>query len=168
MSETEKVIRRLDTWEKRRKLLASFQEALLERFPEEDYNVFVFGSYVRNDFRDGESDIDLIVYCESRIRQMELEEFCRSFFVRAELEADVLPYYYTEDAYVYAVGILNSVHLTDYYPKKLRNELYIIAGNYAKHKKENAIRKKYQNWEYALRRRYLMRKEGGTYGKASR
>ena len=157
--------RNLSAWSERRKLLEEFQCVLKDAFPKEDYNIFVFGSFVRNDFCDGESDIDLIVYCDNPLKRMELEDTAKQFFNCVRLESDILPYYYMDDAYIYAVGILNSIHLTDYYPKKLKDELYIISGNYSKHKKENELRRKYQRWEYALKRRSLNReKEMEYYG----
>ena len=105
------------TWPERRAALEKFQGALQEKFPEMDYNVFVFGSFVRDDFQDGKSDIDMIVYCEDMLKRMEIAEFCSEYFKRRQLEADVLEYYYMEDAYTYAVGILNSIQMTEYYPK---------------------------------------------------
>lgn len=157
----------LSSWLGRRKILEQFQQLLQIRFPKVDYNIFVFGSFVRNDFCAGESDIDLIIYCDDRLKRMELEDLCREFFSEAGLETDILPYYYMDDAYVYVVGILNSVHLTAYYPKKLKDELYIIAGNYCVYKKENALKRKYQRWEYAIQRRRLKQEEMESNGKTS-
>ena len=151
--------RDLSAWTSRKELLEEFIRELEEYFPEENYNIFVFGSFIRKDFCDGRSDIDLIIYCEDRLKMMELEELTRNFFENAGLEADILPYYFMSDAYIYAVGILNSIHLTDYYPKKLKDELYIIAGNYAFYKKENELRKKYQKWEYVIQKRNLIKQK---------
>ncbi len=149
----------LATWKERRELLADFQMKLLHQFGENDYNVFVFGSYIREDFTPGESDIDLIVYCNKIIKRMDIVDYCRDYFYQQGLPCDVLEYYYYEYEYVYAIGILNSVPLTDYFPKQLKDELYIIAKNYAAHKRENALQQKYQDWEYVIYKRKSIHKK---------
>lgn len=140
----------LDTWNNRRLLLEKFQSELLNRFSENDYNVFVFGSYTRKDFNPETSDIDMIVYCPNTLKRMDIAEFCNCFFKNEDLQADVLEYYYLPDAYIYAVGILNSIRLTDYYPKILKNELYIIAKNYNNYLKKQSIKKRYMRWDYII------------------
>lgn len=158
----------LATWKERRALLADFQTNLLKRFGEDDYNVFVFGSYIREDFTPGESDIDLVVYCDNIIKRIDIVDFCREYFYHHNLPCDVLEYYYYEYEYVYATGILNSLPLTDYFPKKLRDELYIIAKNYAVHKKENVLRQKYQHWEYVIyKNKSAIKKEVPINGKVT-
>lgn len=149
------------TWPERRAALEKFQGALQEKFPEMDYNVFVFGSFVRDDFQDGKSDIDMIVYCEDMLKRMEIAEFCSEYFKRRQLEADVLEYYYMEDAYTYAVGILNSIQMTEYYPKKLRNELYVITRRYARYLEGQRRKLKYMRWDYTMWKR---RKEENNHG----
>lgn len=156
----------LDTWASRRLLLMKFQAELLEIFPAEDYNVFVFGSYIRNDFNSETSDIDLIVYSDNSIERGDIVEFCKKYFQELELPSDVLEYYYSRDAYIFAQGILNSIHLTDYYPDRLKNELYIISTYYSRYMKEAAIKNKYMHWAYVLNK-YELNKERGNDGRDS-
>ncbi|MDO5424858.1 MAG: nucleotidyltransferase domain-containing protein [Eubacteriales bacterium] len=146
----------LSVWTERRELLLRFQKELLDKFPEEDYNVFVFGSFVRSDFREGQSDIDMIVYCNDTKKQYAIHEFCENFFEEQGLSSDVLNYYYIPDAYVYAVGILNSIKLTDFYPQRLKDELYLIARNYGFHRREQEVQRRYLNWDYLIGRKRAM------------
>lgn len=143
----------LSVWDKRRELLEELQSGLVGRFGEKDYNIFVFGSYVRTDFVAGKSDIDLIVYCEESEKQIDIAEFCTDFFKKKGISADILEYYYMENAYIYVNGILNSVALTDYYPKKLQAELYVIAKRYSQYLEGQKIKKKYMHWDYIINNR---------------
>ena len=152
----------LSDWKGRRELLVEFQSALIRQFGENDYNVFVFGSYVRQDFEAGKSDIDLIVYCEILEKKMDIADFCMGFFRDRGISADVLEYYFMEEAYVYVNGILNSIPLTDYYPKKLRAELYLIAKRYSQYLEGQQIKRKYMNWDYVLQNNWKENKNGRT------
>ena len=72
---------KLDSWEKRRELLVRFQSELIQAFPDEsDYNVYVFGSFIRRDFKPGISDIDLIIYCNDFLKRCDINDFLIQFF----------------------------------------------------------------------------------------
>lgn len=141
----------LSEWEKRRQLLIEFQKGLQLEFQVEDYNVFVFGSYIRPDFVAGESDIDMIVYCEDKNRQGAIADFCREFFLAAGIESDVLEYFYSVNAYIFANGILNAFPMTGYYPEKLKNELYVIMRNFRYHIGDKKRKEKYYHWAYVYK-----------------
>ena len=77
---------KLDSWEKRRELLVRFQSELIQAFPDEsDYNVYVFGSFIRRDFKPGISDIDLIIYCNDFLKRCDIYDFCSQFFEQEQL-----------------------------------------------------------------------------------
>lgn len=141
----------LSEWEERRSLLIKFQKNLMQQFQKEDYNVFVFGSFIRSDFVAGESDIDMIVYCEDKRRQESIADFCRDFFDQTGIKSDILEYFYSESAYIFANGILNAFPMTEYYPDSLKGELYLIVRNYRRHLGEKKRREKYYHWAYICR-----------------
>ncbi len=131
----------LDTWKERRDWLIRFQKELLEKFPDEDYNVFVFGSYVREDFNPEQSDIDMIVYCNDFMKRTDIVQFSEKFFQSRGWETDILEYYFIPEAYIYVVGIMNAIQMTDYYPQELKYQLYVIAKNYSRFLEEQAVKK---------------------------
>lgn len=76
----------LDSWEDRRKLLVRFQAELIQAFPDEsDYNVYIFGSFIRSDFKPGISDIDLIIHCNDFLKRCDIYDFCSLFFKQEHL-----------------------------------------------------------------------------------
>lgn len=142
----------LSTWEKRRQLLIDFQGALIAKFPEENYNVFVFGSYITNRFRQNESDIDLIVYADTDKRIFDIARWTSAFFANTGLPSDVLEYTDMPKAHVILFGILNSIKMTDYYPQKLEDDLFKMWKDYTYiEKPAMANKKKYQRWEHIIR-----------------
>jgi predicted nucleotidyltransferase len=149
----------LETWKERRNVLIQFQLELDERFLDRDYNIFIFGSFVRADFKPGQSDIDLIVYCNDMLKRIELAEYCEEYFHSIGIKADVLEYYFMPEAYIYAVGILNSVQMTDYYPQELKDELYHITKKYHIFLEEQRVKEKYMRWAYQIRKAKLMEKK---------
>lgn len=138
----------LSDWGERRQLLIAFQKELVTYFPEGDYNVFVFGSYIRPDFVAGKSDIDMIIYCDDRKKQEVIADFCRTFFQEAGIESDVLEYFYSESAYIFVNGILNSFPMTEYYPEKLKCELYLMSKEFRQSLEEKRRKGKYYHWAY--------------------
>lgn len=72
------------------------------------------------------------------------------------------------DGYIFATGILNAFPMTEYYPKSLRDELYIIAKNYQRYLERQELKKRYLKWDYMINKSRL-KKEGekscGRYSK---
>lgn len=159
---------KLDSWEKRRELLVRFQSELIQAFPDEsDYNVYVFGSFIRRDFKPGISDIDLIIYCNDFLKRCDIYDFCSQFFEQEQLPCDILEYSYMPEGYIFATGILNAFPMTDYYPKALRDELYVITRNYQRYLERQEIRKKYLRWDYLINKARLEKEEERAYGRHS-
>lgn len=152
----------LSTWKARRELLKLFQRELLKEFPQEDYNIFIFGSYITNKFVSGESDIDIIVYCEDQEKQNNIAVFTKEFFGNHNLQSDVLQYFFSMNAPIYAL-ILESIRLTDYFPKKLKAELYYLLKAYNLDMQQKAEKQRYLHWCYLIRKEKL-EKEEEAYG----
>ena len=139
-------------WKNRRDILIVFQKDLIKAFPEEHYNVYVFGSFIRQDFEFSRSDIDILVYTLDVFLRARLDLFILDWFKVRNIPCDVLLYCYNPYAYVYPQAILNGFALTDYYPPRLRNELWVITKMYETHVREELERKKHLAWEQAFER----------------
>lgn len=150
----------LETWKERRELLLKFCEKLQSQFTEENYNIFVFGSYVRNDFRPGDSDIDLVVYCPDDEKREKLAQFARDYFQNYGLDSDVLPYYFSPNATIFYPAILNGIKLTDYYPLQLQKELYLLRKHYDAECKRKKAKEKYLWWDYILMKAGVVKERG--------
>ncbi|MCD8119807.1 MAG: nucleotidyltransferase domain-containing protein [Lachnospiraceae bacterium] len=150
-------------WSDRRKVLVEFQKALIQKFGEADYNVFVYGSFIRSDFEDGRSDIDMIVYCQNREKQWQIYLFCEDYFRNMNLPADVIEYRFIERAFIFPYAILSSVRMTDYYPEQLKADLYVILHGLPEYREEQKQKKKYFRWKNLL----LKSRQGMTAGEVA-
>ena len=114
----------LKTWEDRKRYLADFQQALLDRFGENNYNVFVFGSILRDDYKPGVSDVDVAIYSENLVLRIEVEEFCQDYFKKDDMKSSII-HIDTEERYAFvAISPLRlNVCVTDYYPQELKDYL---------------------------------------------
>jgi len=146
----------LSTWKNRRELLIRFQKALLKKFSIEDYNVFIFGSYITAEFVHNESDIDIIIYCKDAGKRNDIELFANEFFLYYDLQSDILQYFFSENAPIYAV-ILDSLRLTDYFPKELKNELYYLLKIYDHDMRQKREKQRYLHWCYLMKKDELVK-----------
>lgn len=150
----------LETWKERRQLLLEFSRKLQGQFLEIDFNVVVFGSYIRNDFNPESSDIDLVVYCQDEEMQGEIARFATEFFRAYNLESDVLQYYFSPNAVIFYPAIMNGIKLTDYYPRQLQEELYHLRKYYDADCIRKKQREKYLWWDYILTKAGVVKERG--------
>ena len=66
------------------KNLIELQKRLNSLFSEDEYNVFVFVSYLTVRYKDGESDVDIAVYAESIDLYKKISVVIEDFFVKRE------------------------------------------------------------------------------------
>lgn len=56
---------------------------------------------------------------------------------------------------------------SDYYPKALRDELYVITRNYQRYLERQEIKKKYLRWDYLINKARLEKEEERVHGRHS-
>lgn len=112
MNEREKAVERLKT-------LLQLQTLLDKKYGTEQYNIFVFGSYITTGYVEGHSDIDMAVYCAEfslyKKISMEIEEF----FYNYQVSVDI---FYIDISMItpfYCAALESKVRFTDYYPTEL-------------------------------------------------
>ena len=135
----------LTDWSSRRAVLVRLQRELKEQYPEEDYNIFVFGSYIRNDFKDGKSDIDLVLCCQDFRKRDQIAVFLEQYF-KDILPCDILQYFYSPSATIFYPAITRGMPLTDYYPDQLVGELYYLRRYYSKEQAEKKDYARHLRW----------------------
>lgn len=130
----------LETWEDRKKYLADFQQALLNRFGEENYNVFLFGSILRDDYKPGISDIDLAIYANNLVLRIEIEEFCKDYFEKSMMKSSIIHINLEERyAFVAITPLRLNVCVTDYYPQELKDYLLQLQRRYIWYNEERKM-----------------------------
>ena len=87
---------------------------------------------------------------------------------KTTMTSDFLDYSYMPEGYLFATGILNAFRMSDYYPKVLRDELYIIAKNYQRYLERMEIKKKYLRWDYLINKARLEKEGEHAHGRYSK
>ena len=99
--------------------LLDLQKDVLEEFGEDRYNVFVFGSYITTQYKEGISDIDIAVYSEDFKMYKRIAAYLEAYFKAKGIASDIFYIDTTVDAPVYCAPLSSKIQFTDYYPQTL-------------------------------------------------
>jgi len=99
--------------------LLVLQKQVEEKFGEDGYNVFVFGSYLTVGYEEGRSDIDIAIYSEDFRTYKRLSVYLEEYFKFKGVNSDIFYIDTTVEAPIYCAPLKSKVQFTDYFPKKL-------------------------------------------------
>ena len=119
------------SFEERLNFLKELQADTSRKFGENGYNVFVFGSVLRDDYKPEESDIDLAVYSDDTFLTFEIAEYLKEYLSERDIESSILEIFLDQiNAFVYLEPLRINVTFTDYYPQKLQEFYYCLKLRY--------------------------------------
>ncbi len=126
-----------NTWENRKQFLISFQKALRLEFGEADYNVFVFGSFLRDDYRPLESDLDLALYCPDIKKRIFIQCFIEEYLNGAGVPFDLIVIHlWQKGEFIDIEPLRLNVGMTDYRPEDLDIYLRMLRHDYVYYREE--------------------------------
>ena len=96
-------MRKFTTWDQRVDFLEELSTVVHEKFHSDAYNVFVFGSFLRDDYDPDKSDLDLTIYAKE-----------------SELTFAIVDFLDQLDAYIVVKPLGLNVSFTNYYPEELK------------------------------------------------
>lgn len=99
--------------------LLELQKKVEKQFGSEEYNIFIFGSYVTTSYVEGQSDIDIAIYTEDFDLYKRISVYLEGYFAEKGIESDIFYIDLTMEAPVYCAPLKSKIQFTDYYPKKL-------------------------------------------------
>ncbi|MGL5434762.1 MAG: nucleotidyltransferase domain-containing protein [Lachnospiraceae bacterium] len=99
--------------------LLNLQKEITGQFGEEDYNVFVFGSYPTIKYDEEKSDIDIAVYTQDFDLYKRLSCYLEEYFNMKNIPSDIFYIDSTVEAPIYCAPLKSRVQFTDYYPEQL-------------------------------------------------
>ena len=99
--------------------LLELQKKVEKQFGSEEYNIFIFGSYVTISYVEGQSDIDIAIYTEDFDLYKRISVYLEGYFAEKGIESDIFYIDLTMEAPVYCAPLKSKIQFTDYYPKKL-------------------------------------------------
>lgn len=101
-------------------LLLELQNLLIKKYGENDYNIFVFGSFLTLSYQSGKSDIDLAVYADSFQKYVDISVDIENFFNKYNIPFDLFFIDLRYPSSVYYSALSTKYWLTDYYPERLQ------------------------------------------------
>lgn len=101
-----------------RKLIL-LQKCLFDSFGEDNYNVFVFGSYPTVNFIEEESDVDVAVYTPDFDLYKKISLMIEDFFMFRGIPVDIFYVDISVVAPIYLAPLKSKLQFTDYYPEEL-------------------------------------------------
>lgn len=99
--------------------IVSLQEKCISLFGENDYNVFIFGSYLTERYVPGRSDIDIAIYADDYKKYLDIALFFEEYFTAKGIKQDIFSIDFDIPSPIYCVPLNSPCRFTDYYPNKL-------------------------------------------------
>ena len=99
--------------------LLNLQKDVEEKFGSNEYNVFVFGSYLTTSYVEGKTDIDIAIYSEDFNLYKRISLYLETYFRNKGVASDIFYIDVSMQAPIYCAPLRSKVQFTDYYPKKL-------------------------------------------------
>ena len=124
---------------KRIRELLDLQVELRSSFSEDEYNVFVFGSYPTVRFSESGSDVDIAVYAESLELYKRISVMIETFFEERGIPVDLFFIDINTPAPFYLAPLRAQICFTDYFPEKLRDFEMKCSDELAKIKRSMAV-----------------------------
>lgn len=118
---------KFETWDARKAYLNELKDKLHERFGTTGYNVFVFGSFVREDFVPGKSDIDLAIYSEDYFLELDIYDYLEAELTNVGIDRSLIQISTDQEhAFVCISPLELNIGMTDYYPEELKTYLRML------------------------------------------
>ncbi len=99
--------------------LLDLQNEVIRQFGDNNYNVFVFGSFLTMGYDENRSDIDIAVYTKDFNLYKQLSCFLEEYFNAKNIPSDIFYIDLSVEASIYCAPLKSRVRFTDYYPGEL-------------------------------------------------
>lgn len=128
------------TWEERTDFLSKLQDDVVAQFGTDGYNVFVFGSFISNSYRPGESDIDLAVYADNYKFAREVMEFLDDYLQQKNVPHSLILIDVNQKyAFIALEPLRLNIGCTGYFPEELRTYEVQLVRRFINYNEEKAM-----------------------------
>ncbi len=79
-----------ETLSEREKFIEQFKKDLSSNFPSSDYQIWIFGSFLTEEYIPGKSDIDIGIFCDNVARLNDIYEWVGDYLDRLNLAHDLV------------------------------------------------------------------------------
>lgn len=101
--------------------LLNLQKEIEQNFGSENYNVFIFGSYITVDYVYGVSDVDVAIFSEDFGLYKKVSLYIEEYFDRKRVRSDIFYIDLDMPAPVYLAPLNSKIQFTDFYPQYLED-----------------------------------------------
>lgn len=108
----------MDTLIKREDYVNKLKAAIREKFPSKNYQVWIFGSFLTNDYTP-QSDIDIAIYCADIPLLLDIKDFIDEYLSFDKLKHDIVIFEFNDEHYINIPIALYGKTLTDYMPPNI-------------------------------------------------
>lgn len=100
--------------------LLDLQQKIGQLFGWDEYNIFVFGSYITIHYIEGVSDIDIAIYTENFELYKKISLYIEEYFNNMHIKSDIFYIDINMAAPVYLAPLNSQVQFTEFYPQVLK------------------------------------------------
>lgn len=103
-----------DTLEQREKFVEQLKKEIKRHFPQNNYQIWIFGSFLTNDFVTDKSDIDMGVYSSDVAVTIDIIEYLKEYLDENGIEHDIIPIRLEDTCYMNIPIFMYGETLTSY------------------------------------------------------
>ena len=118
--------------------LITLQSHMEAEFGSDNYNIFVFGSYITNQYENDRSDIDIAIYTPDFRLYKRLSCYLEEYFNQKQQKNDIFYIDISTVAPVYLAALNSKIQFTDYYPEEL-NDFCVKCGEKLEEEKRRLV-----------------------------
>lgn len=108
----------LDSLIQREKYVNKLNKAIKDKFPQENYQVWVFGSFLTDEYT-SQSDIDIAIYCTDIPLLLGIRDFIDEYLSNDMLRHDIVIFEFNDEHYINIPIVLYGKTLTEYEPPNI-------------------------------------------------
>lgn len=105
----------LKTLIEREQYVSRLKNTLKDKFPQKDYQVWVFGSFLTDEYTPL-SDIDIAIYCADILLLLDIKDFIDEYLSKDKLRHDIVIFEFNDEHYINIPIVLYGKTLTEYEP----------------------------------------------------
>lgn len=101
-------------------MIQELQKAILSKYGEDNYNVFLFGSFLTERYIPDKSDVDIAVYTPDFNLYLQISSDIEDFFYERNIPLDLFYIDTSVEEAVYYKPLSSVLRFTEYYPELLK------------------------------------------------
>ena len=105
----------------RLKIIQEIQSIIVNKFGSDDFNIFLFGSFLTERYIEGKSDIDLAIYTTNFDKYLKIRMYLEDYFNNKNIPQDIFYIDTSVIAPIYCEPLSSPLKFTTYYPTDLKN-----------------------------------------------